>query len=109
MLRASHLRLVGRASSAAVADPVELGQKLVDRVIERRERQRPPPVYVPEQQWEARMHELIGADWPCPAVEEFRGLWSQLLAELSAAGIRIGRGAFGGWGDGEPAFTRACW
>jgi predicted O-methyltransferase YrrM len=31
------------------------------------------------------------------------------MTSLRAKGLRIGRGAYGGWGDGEPGMTRAIW
>jgi hypothetical protein len=31
------------------------------------------------------------------------------MAPFEAKGMKIGRGAFGGWGDGEPGLVRAVW
>jgi predicted O-methyltransferase YrrM len=69
----------------------------------------PPCPYAEDEDWEAALHDLLGAPWPCPLAEEFRDLWSRVTEHLTAAGIALGRGAFAGWGDGEPGFVRAVW
>jgi hypothetical protein len=102
-------RWLGRAARAGLADPVEVPLKILDRLVEKREQGRAPYFYETDPSWEQRMHELIGAPWPCTAVSDFWDLWSEVLGELKAAGLSIGRGAYGGWGDGEPGMTRAAW
>jgi hypothetical protein len=95
---------------ATVSDPVELGLKVLDAVAERRERRvMSPDLYTPARDWEERLHAWLGFPWPCPAVEGFWELWPQVMSLLEARGLKVGRGAFGGWGDGEPGMTRAIW
>jgi hypothetical protein len=107
------LRPLNKASQvlrATVTDPVELGLKIIDVVAERREqRVMPSDLYFPEERWEARLHALLGSPWPCSAVEDFWQLWPRVMSLLEARGLQVGRGAFGGWGDGEPGMTRAIW
>jgi hypothetical protein len=95
---------------ATVTDPVEVGLKIIDVVAERREhRGMPSDLYLPEERWEARLHALLGSPWPCSAVEDFWQLWPRVMSLLETRGLQVGRGAFGGWGDGEPGMTRAIW
>jgi len=69
----------------------------------------PPDLYQAEEDWEYRLHDLIGAPWPCPAASEFRALWPQVMGELETKGIRVGRESFKGWNDGDAGFVRAIW
>jgi hypothetical protein len=75
----------------------------------RRESLRPRYPYRVDPDWERQLHEWLGAPWPCPETHAFRELWPRVLAPFEAKGARIGRGAFGGWGDGEPGLARAAW
>jgi hypothetical protein len=56
---------------------------------------------------EEALHRLLGVAWPCRAREEFEGLWSSVLESLHAKGLVLGRGAYGGWDDADPAVARA--
>ncbi len=106
---------------ALTLDPVEAGFNAWDRVAERGERRAkrqvgdgafmpwPPCPYDVDESWEESLHRHLGAPWPCPATSEFWDLWAQLTASFAAKDVRLGRGQFGGWGDGEPGVTRAAW
>jgi hypothetical protein len=103
------LRRTARFARAVAADPVEVSLKIQDLVAERNEQRRPPWPYEVDEDWEPRLHRLLGVSWPCSATAEFWDLWPSVMATLQAKGLKIGRGAFGGWGDGEPGMTRAIW
>src|ERR1700751_6162194 len=36
----------------------------------------------PDQQWEVRLHGLLGAPWPCDEQDAFTGRWSETLELL---------------------------
>jgi hypothetical protein len=56
------------------------------------------------------LHRAVGAAWPCPARLDFDRLWEETVWDLQhTKGLSVGRGAFAGWGDGEPALVRAVW
>jgi hypothetical protein len=113
-------RLV-RAARAFVADPIEVLLNIQAKVAEHDERRAkrtkgvggfmpwPPCPYDVDENWERGLHELLGAPWPCPRTERFWELWSEVVQSLEAKSLRLGRGAFAGWGDGEPGLVRAVW
>jgi hypothetical protein len=69
------------------------------------------PIYSYEAQadWERDLHERIGHPWPCPEAARFGELWSEIERSLTEQGLTTGRGAYGGWDDGDPGFARAVW
>ncbi len=69
----------------------------------------PPCPYEVDENWEQMLHEFTGSPWPCPVSDDFWELWSRVMGSFEGKGIQLGRGAFGGWGDGEPGIVRAVW
>jgi Methyltransferase domain len=65
--------------------------------------------YDADPQWERRLHERLGAPWPCAAAHEFEALWSQVTGALEQQGLAVGRGAYAGWDDGDRGLARAAW
>jgi predicted ATP-grasp superfamily ATP-dependent carboligase len=100
---------VSRLARVVVTDPGEAWERIQDRFDERRERRRPRCPYEVERDWDPRLHQLFGIPWPCDTTSEFWALWPEVLRPFEVKRERIGRGAFGGWGDGEPGFVRAVW
>ncbi|HLW60004.1 MAG TPA: class I SAM-dependent methyltransferase [bacterium] len=103
------MRTVSRLARLVATDPSESWGKIQDHVAEWRERRRPRCGYEVERDWERRLHQLLGLPGPGEADPEFWALWPQVVAPFEAQGVQIGRGAFGGWGDGEPGMVRAVW
>jgi hypothetical protein len=113
-------RLV-RHARAWAADPIESVVGLRERIADREELRAkrvmgggvmpwPPCPYVVDERWEEQLHRMIGAPWPCPDHDEFRSLWREVMIQMEAdEGLTLGRGAFAGWGDGEPGLVRAVW
>jgi hypothetical protein len=112
---------IARNARAFAADPVEslllLREGIADRAELRGKRTMgggvmpwPPCPYTVDENWEERLHQIIGVPWPCGAHDDFWRLWPRLVRELEATeGVKLGRGAFAGWGDGEPGLVRAVW
>ena len=97
----------GRAARLALEDPVEGLDRALLRVVHRRgESLR---TVEPETVWEPRLHALLDAPWPCAECEGFDDVYSTTIEELEGQGLLVGRGAFGGWDDADPAFARAVW
>jgi hypothetical protein len=59
--------------------------------------------------WAAPLHAALGVPWPCPAAASFDDLWDDLVAGLTASGVRVGIASYGGWNDGDRAFAGAIW
>ena len=112
---------LARAARVFATDPVEALINVQAKVAEREELHAsrtkgvggfmpwPPCPYEVDEDWERSLHELVGAPWPCAATDGFWELWSRVIQSLEAKSLRLGRGAFAGWGDGEPGMTRAVW
>lgn len=60
-------------------------------------------------EWERSLHERLGQPWPCEAAGEFERVWSEIARSLQDQGLAMGRGAYGGWDDGDRGFARAVW
>jgi methyltransferase family protein len=105
---------------AFYSDPLEVLVLARERIAERDELRGkrvmgggvmpwPPCPYNVDLDWDEGFHAQIGVPWPCPEQDEFWRLWTAVMADLEETGLRLGRGAFAGWGDGEPGFVRAVW
>jgi methyltransferase family protein len=119
-LRPSHQPTILTAARAFIADPIEgllnVQAKIAEREELRGKRTKgggfmpwPPCPYEVDDDGERRLHDLIGAPWPCPVAVAFWELWSEMMQAFEREGVALGRGAFGGWGDGEPGLVRAVW
>jgi hypothetical protein len=117
---ADALTAADRVARALLEDPIEVALEVRERLAERDENRAkrdhgvgfmpwPPCPYAEDDDWEPVLHARLGAPWPCPVRDEFSQLWRTVMADLTADGTAIGRGAFAGWGDGEPGFVRAVW
>ena len=105
---------------ALLDDPLEVVVDARERFAERKEMRAkrehgdgfmpwPPCPYQEDLDWSARLHEGLGWPWPCPETERFEALWHEVTEPFASRGIELGRGAFAGWGDGEPGVVRAVW
>lgn len=104
----SRVRYVRRASLAVAAQPYEGMERSLERIAELRESRRDPWPYRATEACEERLHTMLGAPWPCDR-DGFEEVWSAALGDLEARGLRVGRGAFGGWDDGDPRLGRLAW
>ena len=104
-----YLRGAPQIAIAVATEPIEALIELEARLMERREHHRPACRYEAERGWERRLHELLGAPWPCTAAAEFWALWPEVTAPLIAKGLQIGPATFGCYNDGEPELVRAVW
>jgi len=109
-----------QVAAALLDDPLEVVVDARERLAERKEMRGkhehgggfmpwPPCPYTEDTDWHARLHEALGWPWPCPGAERFDVLWREVTQPFASRGIVLGRGAFAGWGDGEPGVVRAVW
>jgi hypothetical protein len=99
-----------------IAVAIDSRERLAERAEQRAKREHgngfmpwPPCPYAEDDDWSARLHEALGWPWPCPERERFDALWLEVTAPFADAGVALGRGAFAGWGDGEPGVVGAVW
>ena len=97
------------ATADLAADPFEVLTTIHEYIAEEREPRRPQCPYQHDHDWEQRLHAHIGVPWPCEVTSEFRGLWSEVIGELQAKGIRAGPESFQWWNDGDAGFVRSIW
>ncbi len=98
-----------RVAAALARGPREGAERIRERIAERRERRTGPSLYETEPEWEAKLHALLGVEWPCAARAEFDPLWRDVSRLLTEQNLSFGRGAYGGWDDADPALARAVW
>lgn len=65
--------------------------------------------YPADAEWERELHERLGCQWPCAEAQEFETVWEQIAQTFEQQGLAMGRGAYGGWDDGDRGFARAAW
>jgi predicted O-methyltransferase YrrM len=65
--------------------------------------------YDADPEWERHLHECLGQTWPCEAIREFEELWPEIGRSLERQGLAMGRGAYGGWDDGDRGLARVVW
>src|SRR5271170_5918295 len=93
--RADHLRRFVRTFAI---DPRYALDDAVEDLCRRRERPAPAVDALGGPEWERRLHERLGLPWPCPEEAEAEAVWRAASERLARAGVRVGRGAFAGWG-----------
>lgn len=91
------------------ADPLEIWTTIRDSYLAEREQRRPQCQYESDDDWEKRLHNALGAPWPCKLTAEFWEHWPEIIRELEAKGIRAGPESFQGWNDGDAGLVRAIW
>jgi hypothetical protein len=97
---------IGRA---AVRDPYEAMQRVLERGSEWNDGRGQPEQLSVRSDWERLFHEQLGQPWPCSAQQDFASMFEDLVVSLAATGLQVGRGAYGGWDDGDAALARAAW
>jgi len=102
-------RRVRDVAHAAARNPFEAGERILERVDEWRDNRHPRTQPSIDEAWEEELHGLLGEPWPCAAHEEFGSVYDDIVVSLTSRGMRVGRGAYGGWDDGDAALARTVW
>jgi hypothetical protein len=103
---------IARAIRGTISDPATGVEKVMQKCARRWERAvrgDSVPHNRPEDDWERRLHELIGAPWPCPEREAFSSAWAGAVETMAEHGLRVGRQNYGGDDDADPALARSLW
>jgi hypothetical protein len=104
-----YIRKAPRIAAAFVTEPMETWTRLYAKFANFGSSRKPRCSYVVDPDWDCRLHEMLGAPWPCREAAEFWTLWPEVIEALTAQGMRIGPASFGVWNDGEPELVRAVW
>lgn len=97
---------VSRFARALVKDPVETLLYVPEHLSMQREQL---VHYDPDDAWHERLHEILGAPWPCPEIDRVRELWCTIAHELEGRGLEVGRHTYRGYSDGDLALASAAW
>ena len=62
-----------------------------------------------DRDWFERLHELIGAPWPCAERERLAELLAEIDELLAARGLGTGRHTYGWYSDAEVSLCSAVW
>jgi hypothetical protein len=65
--------------------------------------------YEVREDWAERLHAELDLPWPCQETASFDRAWSEIIDDLTSAGLRVGVRSYGGWNDGDQAFAQAIW
>ena len=106
---AARLAYAARSGRAFASDPYEAYERVLEKIAGWRDHRAGPVPYLVQDGAEQPFHELIGASWPCVEDEGFDVVWTSMLGELTARGVTVGRGAFGGWDDGDGRLVHLAW
>ena len=98
---------VARAGRALASNPRDALERALDRRSDRRDRRRTS--YEAREGIEQTVHARIGRDWPCEERAGFEDVWSDTVDELASRGLRVGRGTFGEWDDGDVRLAGLAW
>lgn len=103
------LAYAAAAARAVAKDPFEGVERTLERVAEYPDTRRGPRRPATDRDWKPHLHDQLGAPWPCALCEELGDVWSRTADTLSARGLDVGRGAFGGWDDADPGLAWMVW
>ena len=114
VLRESNRRLdrvvyAARAGKSFATQPYESLERTLEKLAEWRDERTAGFRYPITKAADERAHHLIGGAWPCEESAEFDEVWTCTLRDLASRELRVGRGAFGGWDDGDTRLVRLVW
>lgn len=105
----ARLAYVLRACKAFARDPYEAYERCLEKLSGTRDRRELRGRYEVHDWSEQGFHELVGAGWPCHEEAVFGEVWTSTMHDVAASGLRVGRGAFGGWDDGDARLVQLAW
>jgi len=96
-------------SRAVLRSPTESWERALEKFAARADRADSWRPDEPDPNAAGQIHKLLGAPWPCGELDEFERVWESLNQAVAGRGYAIGRGAFGGWDDGDAGLARTVW
>lgn len=95
-----------RLAGAFVTNPLEAAHLVPEGLASYFEH---PVDYNVDSAWEPRLHQWLGAPWPCPQRRLGQELWETVANELHDRGMAFGRHTYGHYSDADAALGRAVW
>ncbi len=95
--------------ASIASDPMEAWVRFREQVAAHREGFPTADLYKADDDWEQHLHKVLDLTSTSAITAEFWDLWSKVIGELDAKGIKAGPSSFKGWNDGDAAFVRAIW
>jgi hypothetical protein len=96
-------RFIAQLAGVALRSPREALDHVETQIALTRAAGTPPAPVVADETWRRALHEVLGEVWPCPAQDEFRRLWGELMVELDDE-APVGSGH-----DADPTLSEAAW
>lgn len=117
MQHEARLDMVARVLGLASSDPMGAVGRVRGNFEKRRDRRAwerlgvaPEALYLVEEDWRPKLHELLGKPWPCEADAEFDAAWSETVDALRRDARSDHQST---WleetFDAVPSFARAAW
>ena len=104
-----YLRRPASTLASIASDPLEAWIRFSEQFSASREAPTPPNLYAPDPEWQSQLLRGLDSSAADRMNGEFWALWSKVVDELAAKGIRTGPASFKGWNDGDAGFVRAIW
>jgi hypothetical protein len=95
-----------RLLRAFAAHPIGVSRAFPGLIGQRRGTDRHHEV---DEAWEAHLHALLGAPWPCPERRLLDELVADIAGSLRARGLGYGRSTYGPFSDADDSLCRAVW
>jgi len=107
----TRLEKIFRLARTFAVDPVTVSRALPGEVRQwyQWHRRGGEPGFVVDEAWDERLHELLGAPWPCPKDPRLDDVLANIGATLDARGWGFGRDTYGWYADGDRSLCRAVW
>jgi Methyltransferase domain len=102
------VRATARALKLAARDPAEALDRVRNRIehnADRRRRRSSPVSYQASPDFDRRLHERLGAPFPCDAATDFERTWSEIGQSLATSSSFIGDWAH----DADESLARTVW
>jgi hypothetical protein len=107
----TRLQKVVRLARTFAVDPVTVSRALPGEIRQwyQWHRRGEDPGFVVDEAWDERLHQLLGAPWPCPQDQRLGDVLADIGAVLDARGWGFGRDTYGWYADGDSSLCHAVW
>jgi hypothetical protein len=107
----TRLQKVMRLARTFASDPVAVSRSLPGEVRQfvQLHRHGKFPGFTADEAWDERLHQLLGAPWPCQKDQRLDEVMAEVGAMLQARGWGFGQDTYAWYADGDSSLCRAVW